>query len=162
MRKDGLTVLPAQPHRLLRRHRRDPAIGGRVPADAGHRPLQGDQRRARPRGCDDVLVWLATRSRAALPSGSFAGRLGGEEFGVFLPGIGIGEALIYAEAQPKARRPISAPGLGSAGRSRQRRGGGGDKQGDIAALYPTSDTALYRAKREGRNRVAAGGQIPPC
>ena len=112
---------------------------------------------------DDVLVVVGHALAAALPPGSFAGRLGGEEFGVFLPGIGIGEALIYAEA---LRQRLGADigtrsGLGrlvtvSVGAAAV------DKQGDIAALYRTSDAALYRAKREGRNRVAAGGQIPTC
>lgn len=112
---------------------------------------------------DDVLVVVGHALAAALPSGSVAGRLGGEEFGVFLPDIEIGEALIYAEALRQrlgadigSRAGLGRPVTVSVGAAAVAR------HGDVASLYRTSDAALYRAKREGRNRVAGGGQIPPC
>jgi len=110
---------------------------------------------------DDVLVVVGHALEAALPSGAFAGRLGGEEFGLFLPGIGIGEALIFAEALRQrlgddvgTRAGLGRPVTVSVGAAAMAR------HGDVGALYRISDDALYRAKREGRNRVAGENGTP--
>jgi diguanylate cyclase (GGDEF)-like protein len=85
-------------------------------------------------------------------------RYGGEEFLVFLPGqdidaaarladrLRLGAAALPFEAFPRLSLTISA---GVAGASLR----------DIAFddVYERADRALYRAKREGRNRVALAG-----
>lgn len=110
---------------------------------------------------DDVLVLIGRILTAALPPQGFAGRLGGEEFGLFLPTIGISRAMPLAEALQRqvvtdvgSRAGLAQPVTISIGAAEVETGG------DAAAIYRLSDAALYRAKRAGRNRVEATGSSP--
>ncbi len=102
---------------------------------------------------DEALKAAAAAVLRVCPDAGVAGRLGGEELGLLLPGAGEAEALKIAEDLRLAvaeARVAGHPGLsfttsiGVATRSAH-----GQCDGWIAA----ADAALYRAKSEGRNCV---------
>ncbi len=104
---------------------------------------------------DHVLVSIATVIRLAVHGGDLVGRLGGEEFGVFLADASPASLLEVAE---RIRETIAA------------RGGGPDGAnvpvtvsiGGTCFAYPVqyedifriADEQLYRAKNAGRNQVS--------
>ncbi|GIX36193.1 MAG: GGDEF domain-containing protein [Lysobacteraceae bacterium] len=89
---------------------------------------------------------------------ALAGRVGGEEFAVLLPDAGSKAALELAETLRQALEalcldedgeplPVTAS-FGVAERAQA--------EESVDALYLRADTALYEAKRGGRNRVVLG------
>jgi len=85
------------------------------------------------------------------------GRLGGEEFGIVLPDCAIEQALICAEGLRKAIADVSGsdaridfPVSASFGIAATHTSGY-----DLRELLANADSALYEAKREGRNRIAS-------
>ena len=103
---------------------------------------------------DVVLRTCAYEMRKALRSFELIYRLGGEEFVVLLPGLDVTQGIEVAERLREAIAQ-SRPGgveltmsLGVAAAE----GGAVDE-----TLLRAADESLYRAKREGRNRVAASG-----
>jgi two-component system cell cycle response regulator len=106
---------------------------------------------------DEVLREFATRVRKNVRGIDLACRLGGEEFVVVMPDTDAGVASIVAErirsrvagepfAIHKGARAIDITvSIGMAQRQP------GDADADI--LVKRADQALYRAKRDGRNRV---------
>lgn len=90
-------------------------------------------------------------------------RYGGEEFVLLLPGTGLDDALSIAERLrvKLAAYPFAAgadrtlPVTASFGVSCLPSGGMPAEADEGAWLVREADAALYRAKREGRNRVAA-------
>ncbi len=102
---------------------------------------------------DRVLQSIATRAASVVRSGDLIGRLGGEEFGILMPGTSQEEAARIAERLRAAMEKTPAAGdvlpgvtisIGIAGRGEQRTAG---------ELLAVADTALYAAKSDGRNRV---------
>jgi diguanylate cyclase (GGDEF)-like protein len=96
-------------------------------------------------------------------AGDLAARYGGEEFGVILPGVTARKALLYAE---RLRRNVWRQAI-----QHERAPSGscislsaGVASLDLTAhataedLLKAADDALYRAKSEGRNRVALPGR----
>lgn len=85
-------------------------------------------------------------------------RLGGEEFGVLLPGTTLAQAWDLAE---HFRQELEAEGLLLAGQRLTLTTSLGvgcfssRHDGDADAFFKRVDGALYRAKREGRNRLVA-------
>jgi diguanylate cyclase (GGDEF)-like protein len=87
-------------------------------------------------------------------------RIGGEEFAVWLPGTPLGEGMEVAE---RIRRSVETeawhwngsryPLTVSCGVA-----GFPESVGDLNNLRGAADAALYRAKQDGRNRIA---QAPP-
>ena len=104
---------------------------------------------------DQVLVGFARRVSATLRKTDRLGRYGGEEFLVLLPEADATHALATAERLRRAAGQPAQPvgctvSVGVATVEAAQSTGG-----DIDTLLAQADAALYRAKHEGRNRVAA-------
>ena len=104
---------------------------------------------------DTVLKRIASRIKESLRKHDLVGRVGGEEFLVICPESGSEEAVLVAE---RIRRIVHAKAIGDgmAEVSVTLSAGVGirdedDKNADT--LFSRADTALYKAKEEGRNRV---------
>lgn len=112
---------------------------------------------------DDCLRRVAATLRSAMRDPpDFAGRFGGEEFVLLLPGIDQAGAEAAAErlrcrivglAIPHEASPfeVVTVSIGAATLHPNR-------DGEPAALIELADRSLYDAKRRGRNRVLAGGE----
>ena len=108
---------------------------------------------------DTVLVGIAEVLRNIAGSADLVGRLGGEEFAVFMPAVDVAEAMRTAEA---LRAGVSALCLSHDGQSLEVTASIGisvDRSADLKQLMAEADAALYSAKRGGRNRVS---QSAPC
>lgn len=106
---------------------------------------------------DWALVRAAQACAALRRDGDLIGRLGGEEFAMFLPGASQAEALRMAEA---CRRSIEAIDSGDTGHAIAITASFGVAMAgaaghDLTALLSRADKALYRAKHDGRNCVRA-------
>ncbi len=106
---------------------------------------------------DAVLTELVTRVSGAIRSKDSLARYGGEEFLVLLPDTDLNEATLIGERlrQVAEERPAvfdgrSIPFTLSVGVAAS-----GHLQRGRTSVIMDADAALYRAKREGRNRVAA-------
>ena len=108
---------------------------------------------------DSVLREVAYEIRKSLRSFELVYRMGGEEFMVLLPGVESGDAYEIAERvrrQVEHARPGDLDLTLSAGVATSP---GGEL--DYEPLFKAADEALLKAKREGRNRVRAAGDLPP-
>lgn len=106
---------------------------------------------------DELLTRLGAYLREELPDEAVAARYGGEEFLVLLPGVPLEEATTTAERVrtgfSEALRPDSVTlSLGVSASS--------DALKTPTKLIDAADQALYRAKREGRNRVVVANGEP--
>ncbi len=108
---------------------------------------------------DDVLREFATRIRKSIRGIDLACRLGGEEFVIVMPETDMAVATIVAERL--RRRIASEPfGIAQGARAIDVTISIGiatlDTADDNAStILKRADQALYRAKRDGRNRVVA-------
>jgi diguanylate cyclase (GGDEF)-like protein len=105
----------------------------------------------------DIVLRLASRRmRSIIRAYDYIGRYGGEEFLIVLPGCDEQQALHFAERLrqsigeesidiPEGRIPVTMS-LGVATLCK-------DKICDAGSLVQAADQALYRAKKNGRNRV---------
>lgn len=103
---------------------------------------------------DEVLQLIAQAIRANVRDGDLVGRLGGEEFGVFMHGA---NEIIAAHVGERIRKAINGLFVRSE-EVAQRLSvsvGGATFEGAIgfAELFRVADQRLYEAKRQGRNRV---------
>ena len=106
---------------------------------------------------DDVLREFALRIRKSIRNIDLACRYGGEEFVIVMPETDMAVATMVAERlrrriasepfsiQQGARNLDVTISIGIAAL--------GDATDNAAAILKRADTALYRAKRDGRNRV---------
>ncbi|WP_456445695.1 diguanylate cyclase [Oceanithermus sp.] len=101
---------------------------------------------------DRVLMRSVRRILHNLRGEDRLGRLGGEEFAVLLPGLGLDEALLLAE---RLRRALEAPGDDAPAVTASFGVVETSGLGSTRELLTHADRALYRAKRAGKNRVAA-------
>jgi diguanylate cyclase (GGDEF)-like protein len=102
---------------------------------------------------DVVLRDIAYELRKQLRSFELVYRLGGEEFLIVLPGIGLQAGHEVAERLREAverSRPTDIPITISLGVSAAR-----GAQVNYDTIFKAADEALYEAKRAGRNRVIA-------
>jgi diguanylate cyclase (GGDEF)-like protein len=102
---------------------------------------------------DAVLRDIAYELRKRLRSFELVYRLGGEEFLIVLPGIGLEGGKVTAERLREAveqAQPTDIPVTISLGVS-----SASGAAVDYDELFRAADSALYEAKRAGRNRVVA-------
>ena len=106
---------------------------------------------------DAVLREVAARCQAALRPYDTVGRIGGEEFMVVLPGVGVDLTAILAErvrlalaatpiGLPDGRIVVVTMSVGAAG-------GPATSMGGADGIYRAAEGALARAKAMGRNRT---------
>jgi diguanylate cyclase (GGDEF)-like protein len=104
---------------------------------------------------DEALKLIAVSIQGILRSTDFVGRIGGEEFAVFLPGASTIQAEIVAE---RIRRAVTESGflVDGAPRDLSVSVGGAvfERRLAFGDLFRLADQQLYAAKREGRNRVS--------
>ncbi len=108
---------------------------------------------------DAALVTVAAALRAALRESDALGRWGGEEFMALLPATDLASAHEVAKRMRKAIESVRFEGISegitiSIGVSSAIPVDETERSWD--ALVKVADEHLYRAKREGRNRVVAG------
>jgi two-component system cell cycle response regulator len=105
---------------------------------------------------DAVLAEVARRLKSDLRLYDVAGRYGGEEFILVLPGCDLRTATRRADEIRRlvARDPIATPaGSVSVSVSMGVTAAHGDSDSTLETLLQNADAALYRAKKAGRNRV---------
>lgn len=103
---------------------------------------------------DEALRLIAKTIKATLRNIDLVGRIGGEEFGVFLPGCDPGQTRSVAERIRLAVNdaPFAPDGLPT--RLSVSVGGASyESPISLGDLYRAADQRLYAAKRLGRNRV---------
>lgn len=114
---------------------------------------------------DKVIRAVAHVMRSSIKGRDVAARLGGEEFAILLPQTSLKGAAALAEqirgtvAQGRICRPDGNESIGQVTLSV---GVAVAQAGDsLEALLERADTAMYAAKRAGRNRISvAGGGSP--
>lgn len=105
---------------------------------------------------DDVLRAVAAALRTAVRETDFMARYGGEEFGVVLPKTHLAGALTVAERMSQSLTSIRAGVDGSIRVTASFGVSGFPGRGvtTVEQLLKTADDALYRSKREGRNKIS--------
>ncbi|MBN9306105.1 MAG: GGDEF domain-containing protein [Devosia sp. 67-54] len=110
---------------------------------------------------DEALVRIAQAIKSVLRSPDLVGRLGGEEFGVFLPGVDPGQAEHVAERIRKTIRELEFRPAGAEHRLSVSVGGAVfDRPLPLRDILRIADRQLYRAKEAGRDRVSIGPALP--
>jgi len=103
---------------------------------------------------DEALTIIARSIRSALRAGELVGRMGGEEFGVYLPEVDLRRAELVAE---RIRRSVNMAVFAPDGRPRLLSvsigGAVFEAPSSFSELFHIADQRLYSAKESGRNRV---------
>jgi diguanylate cyclase (GGDEF)-like protein len=153
-------------HRVLQRAQRNQGGAAVLILDLDHFKLVND-RHGHLAG-DRVLMSVAEALRAEVRDNDLVGRFGGEEFVIMLPGHdGAGYDRVELEAvADRIRRRVDALGVEVAtadgaltvGDLSVSVGGASfpDDAADLEGLLEVADSALYAAKRSGRNAVRMG------
>jgi diguanylate cyclase (GGDEF)-like protein len=109
---------------------------------------------------DEILKLFAAVVVNSLRISDLSGRIGGEEFAALLP-CSLGEAVIVAE---RVREAFESSGIvddtGPVATTVSIGVAGGPAGTELEVLLAAADTALYQAKRGGRNRVEAAEELP--
>lgn len=118
---------------------------------------------------DEALRLIASAIRAGLRDEDLVGRIGGDEFSIFLPGSDPSQAIAIAERIRNAIHNTETRHFGSSHRLSISIGGTTfDRATSFDALFVAADERLYLAKSRGRNRVeieplfyaVASGAVP--
>jgi diguanylate cyclase (GGDEF)-like protein len=109
---------------------------------------------------DEILKLFATVVVNTLRITDLSGRIGGEEFAALLP-CSLEEGVIAAE---RVREAFEHSGIvdenGPVATTVSIGAAGGPAGTELEVLLAAADTALYQAKRGGRNRVEAAEELP--
>jgi diguanylate cyclase (GGDEF)-like protein len=109
---------------------------------------------------DEILKLFATVVVNNLRLSDLSGRIGGEEFAALLP-CPLDEGVVAAE---RVREAFEASGIvceeGKVDTTVSIGVAGGPAGTELEVLLAAADTALYQAKRGGRNRVEAAEELP--
>lgn len=109
---------------------------------------------------DEILKLFATVVTTNVRISDLSGRVGGEEFAALLP-CSLEEGVIVAE---RVREAFEASGIaceeGPVDTTVSIGVAGGPAGTELEVLLAAADTALYQAKRSGRNRVEAAEELP--
>ena len=109
---------------------------------------------------DEVLKLFATVVVNTLRISDLSGRIGGEEFAALLP-CSLEEGVLAAE---RVRGAFADSGIvvedGPVDTTVSIGVAGGPAGTELEVLLAAGDTALYQAKRSGRNRVEAAEELP--
>ncbi|TIM20324.1 MAG: GGDEF domain-containing protein, partial [Mesorhizobium sp.] len=108
---------------------------------------------------DRVIETFAGFLREAAAAHHVAGRIGGEEFAIILPGTNLAAARLFAEGTRSAFGGLPIDGLPADSRCTASFGVAElHPSEDFADLMRRADQALYQAKNAGRDcvRVSAG------
>ena len=114
---------------------------------------------------DRVIRAFADMLGATADERAVIGRLGGEEFAVFIPGTNLATARLYAEGVRTGFSGLSIASLGPDCRVSASFGVAPLAEGDsLSDLLRRTDAALYEAKKSGRDRVCVSEpdtEMPP-
>jgi diguanylate cyclase (GGDEF)-like protein len=109
---------------------------------------------------DEILKLFSTIIINTLRLTDLSGRIGGEEFAACLP-CSLEEGVLAAE---RVREAFEASGIvvdeGPVDTTVSIGVAGGPAGTELEVLLAAADTALYQAKRGGRNRVEAAEELP--
>ena len=109
---------------------------------------------------DEILKLFSTVVVNNLRISDLSGRIGGEEFAALLP-CPLEEGVVAAE---RVREAFEASGItceeGPVDTTVSIGVAGGPAGTELEVLLAAADTALYQAKRSGRNRVEAAEELP--
>jgi diguanylate cyclase (GGDEF)-like protein len=109
---------------------------------------------------DEILKLFSAVVVNTLRISDISGRIGGEEFAALLP-CSLEEAVVAAE---RVREAFEASGIvdetGPVDTTVSIGVAGGPAGTELEVLLAAADTALYQAKRSGRNRVKVAEELP--
>ncbi|MGY8663752.1 GGDEF domain-containing protein [Bradyrhizobium sp. UFLA05-109] len=109
---------------------------------------------------DEMLKLFSTVVTTNLRISDLSGRIGGEEFAALLP-CSLEEGVLVAE---RVREAFETSGIvvdeGPVDTTVSIGVAGGPAGTELEVLLAAADTALYQAKRGGRNRVEAAEELP--
>jgi diguanylate cyclase (GGDEF)-like protein len=109
---------------------------------------------------DEILKLFATVVMTNLRISDLSGRIGGEEFAALLP-CSLEEGVLVAE---RVREAFETSGIvceeGPVDTTVSIGVAGGPAGTELEVLLASADTALYQAKRTGRNKVEAAEELP--
>lgn len=112
---------------------------------------------------DRVIAAFAAHLSAALGDNHVAGRIGGEEFAVILPGANAAAARLFAEAIRAALADAAIEGLPPGVRPTASFGVAELRTDDtMSSMLKRADHALYSAKGDGRDCVRVAPQDGPA
>lgn len=110
---------------------------------------------------DDVLAAFGALVRSEIRESDLAGRTGGEEFAILLPGTDRQGAVLLAEKVRTALHRLRVKGVDRPITASFGIATFPDDAIDAATLMRIADRALYAAKRQGRDRVETAGSTIP-
>lgn len=103
---------------------------------------------------DEALKLIAASLRHSVRDGDVVGRMGGEEFAVFLPGVGVDVAQSLSERiRAEIRQAPFQPSEQPYSLSVSVGGVTFAEPASFTELYKLADERLYSAKNDGRDRV---------